>query len=450
MIDRLVALPTVVSLCVLVCGCQPPVAIDKATRFEPNYVFAEVIKIRADVETESPAKAIDDQLIEWFGTPDDPKLPPAFEADESLKSLISLDNLKMAAGPAPLTAEPGETGLFRQQCATCHGETGQGRGVVAASQNPYPRDFRRGVYKYKTTGRASKPTKADLRRTLVEGLDGTQMPRFDKLSAKQIDAIIDYIIYLSIRGETERQLLNLAPDYDGEPYLAKSKITKEGDQPAKTETAEGEQAEAPEPYTEEDYNDQLDEATTTLTDVATSWVDAEDGIEEPAEPEQTVVPGITEGDVAADQLAASITRGKALFSNQTSSCAKCHGETGNGIGQQIPDFDDWTKEWTTGIQIDPRNRDDLLPFLVKGAMIPQPLMPRNLVEGRLRGGRNPAAIYHRILHGIAGSPMPAATLKASPEALGLTTDDIWDIVNYVVSLQAQPTTPPPAQAVPAS
>lgn len=450
---RLVALPTLAACSVLFSGCQPPLAVDKTTRFEPNYVYAQVIKNQADIETAEPAKPIDALMIEWFGTPDDPKLPPIFETEDDYKSLISLDNLKMAAGPAPQTAEPGQTGLFRQQCATCHGETGQGRGVVAASQNPYPRDFRRGVYKYKTTARADKPTKADLRRTLVEGLDGTQMPRFGKLSAQQVDAIIDYIIYLSIRGETERKILAMLPDYDGEPFLDKSKIAKE---PAKAETdkpaaAEGEEAaesaEKPEAYTQETYDEQLELAVEELDGIITKWVGAEDKVEEAAAPEQTVVPGITEGDIPSDQLAASIARGKALFSTQTAACAKCHGETGNGLGQQIPDFDDWTKEWTA--KLNPRDRDELLPMLVKGAMMPQPLMPRNLIEGKLRGGRKPAAVYNRILQGIAGSPMPAATLKPAPDQPGLTTDEIWDIVNYVLSLQVQPTgptDPPPPPA----
>ncbi len=381
------------------------------------------------MNTEGFLKDVNRLTEEWFGTPDNPKLPPLFEKEESLKDLLSLESLKMAAGPAPLTSAPGDVGLFRQQCATCHGETGQGRGVVAASQNPYPRDFRKGIFKYKTTSRAGKPTKEDLKRILVHGLDGTQMPRFDKLSEKQLNAIIDYVVYLSIRGELERNLLMLAIDEneEGDFLYDKSKI---GQTPA------GEDKEV---YDQEAYDDQISSAEDELTSIAESWTDAADDIEEAEEPEKTVVAGVTGDDVDPAELAASIERGKVVFASQTAACAKCHGETGNGIGQQIPDYDDWTKEWTTQINVDPKDRDELLPFLVSGALPPQPLMPRNLVEGKLRGSRDPNAVYHRIVHGIAGSPMPAASMKQGEEGLGLSNDDVWDLVNYVLSLKAEPT-----------
>ncbi len=411
-------------------GCQQQTMTDAATSFEPNYVYAKVISVRGEIETDKYLKDINRLTEEWFGTPDEPKLPPSFAEDDDLKDLLSLDNLKMAAGPAPATSAPGETGLFRQQCATCHGETGQGRGVVAASQNPYPRDFRKGLYKYKTTSRNGKPTKADLQRVLVHGLEGTQMPKFDKLSEKQLNAIIDYVIYLSIRGEFERQLLGLTMDLDpGVPLYDKSAIGSVIPSDDKDK----------ESYTDETYNEQLKEAADELADIAMSWVDAEDDVEEADEPENTFVTGITSDDADSAALAASIERGKALFANQTAACSKCHGEAGNGLGPQVPDYDDWTKEWTQQINVDPKSKDEVLPFLVIGALPPQPLAPRNLVEGKLRGGRDPQAIYHRIRYGIAGSPMPAATLKQGEQGLGLSNDDVWDLVNYVLSLKAEPT-----------
>jgi mono/diheme cytochrome c family protein len=77
-------------------------------------------------------------------------------------------------------------------------------------------------------------------------------------------------------------------------------------------------------------------------------------------------------------------------------------------------------------------------------MKPQPLSPRNLNEGKLRGGRDPLAVYHRIFHGIAGSPMPAAAIAQSTTDVGLQPDDLWHLVNYVLSLKSEesPASPP--------
>ena len=390
------------------------------SEFEPNFVYARMIKVRFDVPTESFLKDTNRLTEQWFGTPDEPKLPPLFTEDEEYKDLLSLDKLKMAAGPAPEGTQVGETGLFRQQCASCHGMTGQGRGTVASSQNPYPRDFRRGIFKYKTTNRNAKPTKEDLRRTLVHGLDGTQMPKFNSLSSVQIDSLIDYIVYLSIRGELERQLVTLATDLD------------EGERIYQFELAESGNAEQ-----KETLADQLEEAQDELIDVADSWIEAADEVEEPDEPDETIVAGFNDEAADAEELQASLKRGRELFLSSTAACSKCHGESAKGDGKQLPDYDDWTKEWTSSIQLDPQNHGALLPFLVDGALPPQPLAPRNLVEGRFRGGRDPNAIYQRIVYGIAGSPMPAAALKTSPDGLGLSNDNIWDLVNYVLSLKSE-------------
>ncbi len=119
-------------------GCAP--TEPKAALHEPNYLYMHAMEIGQDMKLEQPFSDSQDLLNEWFGTLDDPKLPPLFE-DDDIKEFLSLEKVKMAAGPAPTTKEPGLTGLYRQQCASCHGESGQGRGPVAASQNPYPASF---------------------------------------------------------------------------------------------------------------------------------------------------------------------------------------------------------------------------------------------------------------------------------------------------------------------
>ena len=72
--------------------------------------------------------------------------------------------------------------------------------------NPYPRDYRQGAFKFKSTARADKPTTDDLRRILRDGIAGTAMPSFLLLPDDEIDALIEYVKYLSYRGQTERWL----------------------------------------------------------------------------------------------------------------------------------------------------------------------------------------------------------------------------------------------------
>ncbi len=144
---------------------------------------------------------------ELFGTPDQPKLPEVMtkeDADESLKTLVSMERLQAAAGPADLAGH----GLYRKHCADCHGVTGNGRGPTAAIINPYPRDYRSGIFKFKTTERGAKPTREDIARSIRLGIAGTAMRPIEGLSEEGVQALTDYVIYLSIRGEVERTTID--------------------------------------------------------------------------------------------------------------------------------------------------------------------------------------------------------------------------------------------------
>ena len=62
-------------------------------------------------------------------------------------------------------------------------------------------------------------------------------------------------------------------------------------------------------------------------------------------------------------------------------------------------------------------------------------------DGVFRGGGQPEDIFRRIVQGIDGTPMPAIVLKpedAPPNAKGLTSDDVWHLVDYVFSLPQEP------------
>ncbi|MDZ4848267.1 MAG: cytochrome c [Pirellulaceae bacterium] len=406
---------------VLFCGCKD--STDPSISFEPNYLFAHRMGYDSELSTDQFLKDSNDLVTEWFGTPDAPKLPPLF-AEDDYQELLSLEKMQPAVGPAIAGTEPGETGLYRQLCVSCHGETGQGRGTVAASQNPYPRDFRRGLYKYKVTTRNAKPLKSDLARSLREGLAGSQMPLFNKLSDTKIDALVEYVVYLSIRGEFERKLVTMGV-FDLDPDFAFN------DDPKKRERVyDVSYRDSSDEAKKRAFKDQVESATDILTDIADGWVAPK--LQTIAPPNGIPVPGLTdEKDIDQTALAASIAKGRELFVNQVSACSKCHGESAKGDVQQLQSYDDWTNEWIKDI----KDIDELLPFLARGGLKPQPLSPRNLNDGKLRGGRDPKAVYHRIHQGIAGTPMPGAAIAASATDAGLQPDDLWHLVNFVLSLK---------------
>lgn len=99
--------------------------------------------------------------------------------------------------------------VFEQNCQVCHGRRGNGRGELAPTTFPRPRDFTRGIFKYHSTPNGSLPTEADLRRTIREGLAGTAMPAFTQLPSHDLDAVIAHLQTLSPRWTNA--LLRAAP-----------------------------------------------------------------------------------------------------------------------------------------------------------------------------------------------------------------------------------------------
>jgi hypothetical protein len=59
--------------------------------------------------------------------------------------------------------------------------------------------------------------------------------------------------------------------------------------------------------------------------------------------------------------------------------------------------------------------------------------PRNFAWGGFRGGSEPTDLFRRLVLGIEGSPMPPIA-RAEGNNPGLTDDEIWDLVHYVMSL----------------
>lgn len=373
------------SVCLAVCsGCgQTP-----AASFRPNMV--ESGKQRLKPEQEQQVATI---LEAMFGTPDAPIALP--------ETGLDIAKLQLAAGPVHSDIVGRKNGLFREHCSHCHGITGDGMGPTAAFLNPYPRDYRPGWFKFKSTERADRPTHDDLVTILNNGIYGTSMPSFELLGETKVDALVEYVKYLSMRGEAELNLMRYYFELDDED--------------------EGRLPETKEFLIEE-----------ILIPVAERWQEAEDAVID--------VPEMPEID-----LRESIAMGKELFYGNKANCVKCHGVTGLGDGQ-ANDYDDWTKvvkQYSDEVQsaheastseMSSEERADHRAWLAKSdrvlagdALEPRTIQPRNLRQAIYRGGRRPLDLYYRIHAGINGAPMPAA-------AGTLTPDEIWHIVNYVRSL----------------
>lgn len=395
------------------------------------------LDLREQAEINGPAlQTIANVLEAAFGTPDNPYVYPELGLD--------LQKIKLAAGPvfrrqrrpadaagevaaADAAADPAALqttdlwelgGLYRQHCVHCHGVTGEGDGPTAAFLNPYPRDYRKGVFKFKSTERAMPPSDEDLRRILVDGITGTAMPSFALLPKAEVDALVEYVKYLAIRGEVENELNLLLINAEEELELTREAVLE-----------------------------------MVIVPVVERWLAAADGV---VSVEESPRPAW-----GSPEWLASVAEGDRLFHSDAGGCAKCHGPTGLGDGSD-PIFDDWNKDKRTPellkqllaaqslpdaedrefelfrlehlLEVDRRSWD--LP--------PQEIVPRNLRLGAYRGGRRPVDFYRRIYSGIAGTPMPAAG-KSAANPNGLAPEQIWAIVDYLRSLPYEELSDTPAQ-----
>lgn len=398
----------------LLAGCDVPIS-----SFEQNEIFAARLEMTESVGMEQPLDDASDVLNELFGTPDEPRWPAFLDAQDdsqaeaqsdgsaSVKPLVALENLQRAAGAVSSDEFGQHYGLFREHCVICHGVAGTGLGATAGLLNPYPRDFRHGKFKFKSTPIGTKPTRQDLRKLLEVGIVGTSMPSFALLEESDLDALVDYVVYLSVRGEVERRLLSMA---------ATELDIEDGDRLFDIQSLEPDQDSA------SGSEDSLAwaEIEQLVTSVVERWSLADtQAIEVPTRPEPT---------------SDSVANGRALFRGNVAGCAFCHGPDGSGDGQQN-NYDDWTRDWTSMAGLAPDDRDALEPMLALGALKPRTILPRNLQLGNFRGGGSPEDLYLRIVNGIEGTPMPAAPMKPdNPQ--GLTEAEVWDVVYYLLNLHA--------------
>lgn len=268
--------------------------------------------------------------------------------------------------------------LYRKHCIHCHGLEGGGDGPTADFLYPRPRDYRRGVFKWKSTERTAKPTRQDLLELIKNGALGTSMPPFVLMPERDLHDLVEYVIYLSRRGELERRMLI---------YLA-------------TEAPPADQLEGDEAAMNETIEILREVATEALAAGERDWAGADSKVITPDEARPAFP-------IGSKDYVASLQRGKELYLSEKASCYKCHSRDGQAKdiaeSERAKMVDDWGN----------------------------PNFPRNLTLGLYRGGRRPIDIYRRVHQGIAGSGMPEGGRNLKP-------NEIWDLVNFVHALPYEP------------
>lgn len=366
-------------LCIVVgaVGCR-----ERVVEFEPDRVLRAVGGL-----SDEQSASIDAALGELFGTPNEPKLPADLPR---LAELCDLPALRQAAGPVASHEVGVVLGLYRRHCARCHGVTGDGRGPTARYQAPYPRDYRRGVFKWKSTYRDAAPTATDLDRVLEHGVPGTAMPSFRLVSQQERDVLRQYVIYLAVRGQAERALV----DFVANELRAGEPLALEGE-----------------------LRDEI--VAEYLTPIVDAWADAEALVVEPS-PE----PPVTDEDLLV---------GAGSFHDRIAGCAACHGWNGYGGAQgrsdyQV-DYDIWNRD-----RVIPEPNEELRRVLARDLPV-RPSTPRELAPlggaGQVvpHGGATTEDLYRRLHQGIAGTPMPAYGNLRPGERGVLTEKEIWNLVH---------------------
>lgn len=383
----------------LLAGCgQPPearfVLNDKAT----GQLFTEAQRV------------VEDVLAENFGTPNQlvgwRKFPIDYGAPQPGHAGREEEGWRLKEG----------RNLYMQHCMHCHGVSGDGHGPTAAFLNPLPRDYRQGVFKFKSTQAPLKPSRVDLMRVLEDGIPGTYMPSFVLLGEEKLGLMVDYVRWLSLRGEMEIRLaasLAAAGATPGDLDSRQDELAEEAKASGKRPSTSALRKTALEELMkgiQEELADQVDEAASDLAD---AWARAE-------EAESVITPSVKRTPPTKE----SIERGRKLYLSELegkkTQCADCHGSLGRGDGPNTELF--WPIPETTPERkyLDPGLHD------VWG----HPQQPRNLTRGVYRGGRRPVDIFRRIYAGIRGTQMPGFGGAGSV----LNDEEIWDLTNYVLSI----------------
>ena len=94
--------------------------------------------------------------------------------------------------------------IYLENCAACHGQTGDGKGPEADRLKTKPRDFTTGNYKFRSTRSGSLPTDEDIFRSISQGVRTTSMLAQLHLSEGERWALTEYLKTFSDRFTTQK------------------------------------------------------------------------------------------------------------------------------------------------------------------------------------------------------------------------------------------------------
>ena len=278
---------------------------------------------------------------EAFAPLEKASLALAAEVTRWEEKIESLGNYEAELKLDPKTLKAGSL-VYGNYCLQCHGLTGDGNGPGGKYLIPMPRDYRQGLFKFITSdpslGSKRKPLRSDLYRTIAKGLDGSPMPQFAGLKEEEIQAVISYVIHLSMRGEAEYEVMKTAADPGGDE-MSKEDVRK---------AIFKEAGETPSRWVASAHN--------------------------PIVPDPN--PYVTES-----QIQRSAENGYKLFTSAEVGCQTCHTNYGRGAPYQ---FDSW------GSIVRPRN---LTVATLRGGRSPEAIYAR--LYGGILGSNMPAHAHLR-------------------------------------------------------
>ncbi len=128
-----------------------------------------------------------------------PKTRSTLAAAQSTK--VTFSDFAVPPKP-PVTPELVARGkqIYLQNCASCHGEKGDAKGLCSSFLLPRPRNFTTAHFRLRSTPSGSLPTDADLFRVVSLGVNGTPMPPWKwMLDEKDRWAVIEFVKTFSPR-----------------------------------------------------------------------------------------------------------------------------------------------------------------------------------------------------------------------------------------------------------